>query len=162
VKRLIALALFVLACSEPTPPAPRSQEPAPEPAPEPEPAPAPALTIASVSVTVRRSDPGHAFMSYRADGTTQGGHLSGDDPPFVHQDDGTLDPAARAAMWAAAEAALAVPPSTMPPGPETVELTVARSDNSTVAWRWPFGTEPTEPAVRALYALAHQHRIGGW
>ena len=25
-----------------------------------------------------------------------------------------------------------------------------------------FVSEPTEPAVRALYTLAHEHHIGGW
>ncbi len=101
-------------------------------------------------------------MSYREDGTTQGGHLSGDSPPFVHQDEGTLEPALRSAMWTAAQAALEVPPTTLAPGPDTVELTVTRSDNTSVTWRWPFGTEPAEPRVRALWMLANEHRIGGW
>jgi hypothetical protein len=130
-----------------------------EDAPE-EPPPAP-VGVTRVELSVQRA-PGSAHCTFEADGKLHGGHLSGDDPPFVHQQDGQLTEEARAAIWKAAEEALraGIPASAV--AGDSVSVRIDASDGSSVTWAWPFGTEPADPRLAELSRLLHQHHVGGW
>lgn len=172
----LGVAALVTACSaspSAAPPAapPPSTEALSPPAPDAPPPPAPdasfaastdQVSIASVTIAVR-PDAGSAFCTFQADGSVQGGHLSGDARPFVHQDSGQVGAEVITAMWAATRAVLAEPSG--PPLPETAgteSLSITRSDGSSVRHVWPFGQVPASPKVAALRALLLAHHIGGW
>lgn len=157
----VVLVVMASACgSETSPPTP------PPAAPVPTPAPTPPATITQVEILVQPANGGSASCEFHADGSVTGGHLSGDNPPFVHQDTGRLADADRARMWEAAEAVVREfgngPPSSTPEGRGTITLVVTRSDATSVRRVWPFGTEPAEPLVKALHTLVMAHHIGGW
>ncbi|MCC6522087.1 MAG: hypothetical protein IT373_05450 [Polyangiaceae bacterium] len=97
-----------------------------------------------------------------ADGSMTGAHLSGDDPPFVHQDRGELAPEIRDEIWAAARAVLAAPEGGSVPGVDTVTLWIRLSDGTTVERAWRTGAAPSDPALQALLELVTAHHIGGW
>jgi Flp pilus assembly protein CpaB len=120
-----------------------------------------AVGVTRVELSVQRP-PGSAHCTFEADGQLRGGHLSGDDPPFVHQQDGQLTEEARAAIWKAAEEALrAGIPATSVAG-DSVSVRIEASDGSSVTWAWAFGSEPADPRVAELSRLLHQHHVGGW
>lgn len=149
----------------PAPATPTPPSPAPAPAPTPAPAPPP-VTIAQVQILVQPTNGGSASCEFRADGSVTGGHLSGDNPPFVHQATGRLADADRARLWEAAEVVVrefgSAPPSATPEGRGSIALVVLRSDTTMVRRVWPFGSEPAEPSVKALHELVMAHHIGGW
>jgi hypothetical protein len=165
VARVVLLVIASACGGETSAPAPAPATPAPA-TPAPTPAPPPAVTITQVEILVQPANGGSASCEFHADGAVTGGHLSGDNPPFVHQDTGRIADPDRARMWAAAEAVVRElgngPPSATPEGRGTITLVVTKSDASMVRRVWPFGTEPTEPSVKALHEIVMAHHIGGW
>jgi hypothetical protein len=105
-----------------------------------------------------------AFCSFEASGAVRGGHLSGDSPPFVHQDEGTVSPDVIAALFAAASAVLAEPrpAAGVADGPGTTSLDITSRDGTVFHHTWAFGGHSPDARVVALEALITEHRIGGW
>lgn len=163
----VLLVALASACGSETPARTSAPPPqAPAPTPPPTPAPPPAATITQVGIIVQPANGGSASCDFHADGSVTGGHLSGDNPPFVHQATGRLAEADRVRIWEAAEVVWrelgSGPPSATREGPGTIALVVHRSDATMLRRVWPFGTVPTEPSVAALHDLVMAHHIGGW
>jgi len=110
---------------------------------------------------------GGAHCSWSRDGKVNGGHLSGDDPPFVHIDEkefpeGTIDE-----IWKEAEA-LDEKVLELDIGPDPgwkgyTELEIFLKDKEKpMRLCWPSGDEGVDPRVRKLVELLMKHRIGCW
>jgi hypothetical protein len=122
--------------------------------------------IVSLQMIVVPGSGGMADVTYFADGTVRGGHLSGDPQrPWVHQDEGRADSTVVRHLWAAARA---IPDSllssTATPKPEWhgyVEILVAWDSTRRIV-AWPFEAEHPDARVHALADSMRAHRIGGW
>lgn len=145
-------------------PAPTPAVPAPAAAPALSPPPVSAAHVASVSISVRPPDGGSAFCDFAVDGAVRGGHLSGDDPPFVHQDDGVVSPEVVAALRAAADSVLVEPRpvSSVADGAGTSSIDITLDDGTVFHHVWTFGAHSDDPRAVALETLLMEHHIGGW
>jgi hypothetical protein len=125
-----------------------------------------ARTITSLQIVVVPPGGGQANSQFTPDGRVRGGHLSGDVPPMVYQDEKHLDSATVKAIWGAAHAlgdtllaANEIPDSTFQ-GYVVLQVAYDRGPQANIAW--PFRGEHADARVRALAALLMEHRTGGW
>jgi len=109
---------------------------------------------------------GMANCSWTEDGKVHGGHLSGDDPPFVHIDEGTVPKEIRDEIWKEAEALDdAVLALDMMPDPKWNgynQLMITFETGDPMRYCWPFGEKDQDPRFKPLLDLLFKHRIGGW
>ncbi len=140
-----------------------SPAPVPEPVVQPVEVPVPAR-VTSVGLSVRPIGGGMGFITYKESGEAVGGHLSGDSPPFVHQDEGKVSPEVFAAIRAAADAVLVEPRpiSAVPDADGTTSIDIGLSDNTAFHHVWTFREQPSDARVVALEKLLMEHRIGAW
>lgn len=145
-------------------PAPTPALPIPSTTPAPPPPPVSAAHVTSVAISVRPMEGGAAFCDFGVDGAVRGGHLSGDDPPFVHQEDGVVTTEVLAAIHAAAEAVLVAPRpvSSVPDGPGTSSFDITLDDGTVFHHVWTFGAHSDDPRAVALETLLVEHHIGAW
>lgn len=136
---------------EPVPPAPPVEVPVP-------------AHVNWVGLTVRPPEGGQGFINYKESGEAVGGHLSGDSPPFVHQDEGTVTPEVFAAIRAAAEVVLVEPRpvSSVPDGDGTSYIDIGLSDNTSFHHVWTFKGQSADARVVALEKLLMENRVGAW
>lgn len=121
--------------------------------------------IRSVAILVLPDDRGRAFCDFAVDGMTQGGHMSGEPLPFVHQDNVQLRPEVIEAIWQAAgdvldAGLLAEGGARGERGFNAISLVMDDGRNFSVSW--PFRQQPEDPRLRRLADLVFEHRIGGW
>ena len=96
----------------------------------------------------------------------RGGHLSGDSPPRVYQDEKRLHSTSVRAIWAAARAlgdtllAASMHPDSTYQGYVLVQITFDKDPMASLVW--PFRGEHADARVRALAVLLMDHRTGGW
>jgi hypothetical protein len=125
-----------------------------------------ARTITSLTIIAVPPGGGQANSTFLPDGTVRGGHLSGDAPPMVYQDEKHLDSATARAIWSAARAlgdtllALNVMPDSTYPGYVLLQVAFDAGPQAQIAW--PFRGEHPDARVRALAALLMEHHTGGW
>ena len=145
------MAVVCAACASCAKPAPRAPT-------------ARAITPIEIIVVPPGGDQAHANLL--PDGLVRGGHLSGDSPPMVYQDEKHLDSATVTAIWATAHAlgdtllAVNVTPDSTYHGYVLLQITFDR--DPMVSLLWPFRGEHADARVRALAALLMEHRTGGW
>jgi hypothetical protein len=124
------------------------------------------MVIQSISYEVRPTGGGLAFCSYERDGHTSGGHLSGDQPPFVHQDTKVLPASVIKQLWELAEAlgpellSAKQAPDPAWGGHSRVTITFVDGGSATLAWK-PMA-RPDDARVHALYDFIAEHHVGGW
>jgi len=125
-----------------------------------------ARAITSIEIIVVPPGGGQAQATFLPDGLVRGGHLSGDSPPMVYQDEKRLLSTTVRAIWTAARAlgdtllAVNVTPDSTYHGYVLLQITFDR--DPMVSLLWPFRGEHADARVRALAALLMEHRTGGW
>jgi len=147
----LAMAVVCAACASCAKPAPRAPT-------------ARAITPIEIIVVPPGGDQAHANLL--PDGLVRGGHLSGDSPPMVYQDEKHLDSATVTAIWATAHAlgdtlfAASVLPDSTYQGYVILRVTLDKEPQMNLAW--PFRSEHPDARVRALMAMLMEHRTGAW
>jgi hypothetical protein len=124
------------------------------------------MVLQSISYEVRPTGGGMAFCSYERDGHTTGGHLSGDQPPFVHQDAQVLPAAVITRLFELAAAlgpellsARQVPDASWG-GAAQLSITFVGGASASLSWK--ANEQPGDARVKALLDFISVHHVGGW
>lgn len=111
---------------------------------------------------------GMANVDYSDDGKITGGHLSGDNPPFVHIDNGQLPGDKLKELWAAAgKVLLALGEKKKIDHANGAyrgvsRLTISGDGVVLLEITWKAGEKCPERDAAGLLELVMKHRIGGW
>lgn len=106
-----------------------------------------------------------AFCGYESDGKAAGAHLSGN-PPFVHQEKGTVSKEAVDELWKAAAMAQDSVPRIRMPEPawisyEQIDI-IRQNDSISFIWQTAPIREEPESVVKKLKDIMLKYHIGGW
>ena len=122
--------------------------------------------IISIHIAVHPAGRGMANCSWKEDGAVEGGHLSGDNPPFVHIDKRQFPKETIELIWKEAmaldEAVLSLDIGPDPNWKGHTELSITFDTGKAMRICWPFGDEGMDPRVQKLVELVMKHRIGCW
>jgi hypothetical protein len=122
--------------------------------------------IERMDLEVHPGGRGMANCSWTREGKVTGGHLSGDDPPFVHIDEKVLPKDIVDELWREAEAldeaVLGLDVINEAGWKGHNELTITFDDGKQMRYCWPFGKADPDPRLKRLLDLLYEHHIGGW
>jgi len=122
--------------------------------------------IVQIDIGVHPGGRGMANCGWTKDGKVTGGHLSGDDPPFVHIDESTIPKEILDDIWkeaeALGEAVFSLNVAQDPKWTGYNELMISFETGDPMRVCWPFGEENRDQRLKRLLDLLFKNKIGGW
>jgi hypothetical protein len=120
-------------------------------------------SVNAVSIIDVPASGGMAQFAVRRDGHSSGGHLSGDSPPMVYQEEKQLDSASMSALWTLVTPLADSLPAERPPvGKGYLEVQLDFGDGQSWVYAWPDRTPAPDSRVQAVTTWLLAHKIGGW